>query len=301
MSWGPAPAAAASHHGRRQCGRRRCRQGPRWERREARGRRHDPAQRRGGDLSRDTPQARGNRRAQKLQPARASNSRRRLLSSSPRHPSAPQPIFPKTRSCPTQTPSWTPPGSPPARSVNLHRLHRPVPGNNGRTRLRPPASLHRRRGPTTQQLDDRRRHSFGCQPRRPGYPRRVAGEQLHEAALVIQRREGHPRRQQHPPEEHDGLALRPGGARRVREQRPAAAPKARHLEPGNVSHGRVRRAHGPGPDAASAAKLPRRELPLATLRRLVQGDPEEDPCLAGLDVLRAGRRKLNLSEHEPHR
>ena len=162
-------------------------------------------------------------------------------------------------------------------------------------------SLHRRRGPTTQQLDDRRRHSFGCQPRRPGYPRRVAGEQLHEVALVIHRREGHPRRQQHPPEEHDGLALRPGGARRVWEQRPAAAPKARHLEPGNVSHGRVRRAHGPGPDAASAAKLPRRELPPATLRRLVQGDPEEDPCLAGLDVLRAGRRKLNLSEHEPHR
>ena len=129
------------HHGRRQCGRRRCRQGPRWDRREARGRRHDPAQRRGGDLSRDTPQARGNRRAQKLQPARASNSRRRLLSSSPGTPvlrrSRP---FPKTRSCPTQTPSWTPPGSPPARSVNLHRLHRPVPGNNGRTRLRPPAS-----------------------------------------------------------------------------------------------------------------------------------------------------------------
>ena len=95
----------------------------------------------GPEGSRDTPQARGNRRAQKLQPARASNSRRRLLSSSPGTPvlrrSRP---FPKTRSCPTQTPSWTPPGSPPARSVNLHRLHRPVPGNNGRTRLRPPAS-----------------------------------------------------------------------------------------------------------------------------------------------------------------
>ena len=123
----------------------------------------------------------------------------------------------------------------------------------------------------------------------------MAREQLHEAALVIHRREGHPRCQQHPPEEHDGLALRPGGSRRVREQGAAAAPKARHLEPRNVSHGRVRRAHGPGPDAASAAQLPRRELSLATLRRLVQGDPDKDPRLAGLDVLRAGRRELNLS------
>ena len=116
---------------------------------------------------------------------------------------------------------------------------------------------------------------------------------------MIHRREGHPRRQQHPPEEHDGLALRPGGARRVWEQRAAAAPKARHLEPGNVSHGRARHM---GRDRTSQAqrKLPRRELPPATLRRLAQGDPEEDPCLPGLDVLRAGRRKLNLSEHEPH-
>ena len=116
MSWGPAPAAAArSANGvimdDASVGAAGADKGPAGTGGEARGRRHDPAQQRGGDLGRDTPQARGNRRAQKLQPARASNSRRRLLSSSPRHPGAPsQPLFPKTRSCPTQTPSWTPPG-----------------------------------------------------------------------------------------------------------------------------------------------------------------------------------------------
>ena len=118
---------------------------------------------------------------------------------------------------------------------------------------------------------------------------------------MVRRGQRHARRQEHPPEEEYHLSFGPRSAGTVGKERFAPGPGASRLKPIDVAPGGMVGAQWQYRRPARALEPPLGELGLPAGGHLVQGNAEDHRAGQDVNVLRPGRRELNLAQHKPDR